>query len=61
MVELEAVSKHRLEAANAQIERKAKIYEKLKRGDTSGLTDKQRESLLVDVSMLFDHQCLNPT
>lgn len=49
-VELEAVSKPTLENARAVLERKAKLYEKLRKGKTGGLTDKQYDSLLVDVS-----------
>ncbi|KAG5638902.1 hypothetical protein H0H81_008963 [Sphagnurus paluster] len=46
--ELEAVSKPTLESARAALERKAKIYEKLRRGKTGGLNDKQYDALLVD-------------
>ena len=37
------------ESARAALERKAKIYEKLRRGKTGGLTEVQLDSLLVDV------------
>lgn len=47
-VELEAISKPTLESARAALERKAKIYDKLKKGKTGGLTDKQYDALLVD-------------
>ncbi|KAF7330505.1 hypothetical protein MVEN_02490000 [Mycena venus] len=47
-IELEAISKPTLESARAALERKAKIYDKLKKGQTGGLNDKQYESLLVD-------------
>ncbi|KAG6824911.1 hypothetical protein H0H92_005434 [Tricholoma furcatifolium] len=47
-VELEAISKPTLESARAQLERKAKIYEKLQKGKTGGLNDKQYDALLVD-------------
>ncbi|KAJ6513328.1 hypothetical protein C8R45DRAFT_812987 [Mycena sanguinolenta] len=47
-IELEAISKPTLESARAALERKAKIYDKLKKGKTGGLNDKQYESLLVD-------------
>ncbi|KAJ6505956.1 hypothetical protein DFH09DRAFT_1335042 [Mycena vulgaris] len=47
-IELEAISKPTLDSARAALERKAKIYDKLKRGQTGGLNDKQYESLLVD-------------
>lgn len=49
-VELEAVSRPTLESARAALERKAKIYEKLRKGKTGGLNDKQYDALLVDVS-----------
>lgn len=48
-VELEAISKPTLESARAALERKAKIYDKLRKGKSGGLTDKQYETLLVDV------------
>ncbi|KAJ6619696.1 hypothetical protein B0H10DRAFT_2216536 [Mycena sp. CBHHK59/15] len=47
-VELEAISKPTLESARAALERKAKLYDKLKKGQTGGLNDKQYENLLVD-------------
>ncbi|PPR05748.1 hypothetical protein CVT24_006687 [Panaeolus cyanescens] len=47
-VELEEISKPTLESARAVLERKAKIYEKLRKGKTGGLSDKQYDSLLVD-------------
>ncbi|KAG6816380.1 hypothetical protein H0H93_008148 [Arthromyces matolae] len=47
-VELEAISKPTLESARAALERKAKIYEKLQKGKTGGLSDKQYDALLVD-------------
>ncbi|KAG5647407.1 hypothetical protein DXG03_000478 [Asterophora parasitica] len=47
-VELEEVSKPTLESARAALERKAKIYEKLRKGKTGGLNDKQYDALLVD-------------
>lgn len=48
-IELEAVSRPTLESARAALERKAKIYDKLKKGKTGGLTDSQYDALLVDV------------
>lgn len=36
----------------AALEKKAKLYDKLRKGKTGGLTDKQYDSLLVDVSAL---------
>ncbi|KAG6878219.1 hypothetical protein C0993_010640 [Termitomyces sp. T159_Od127] len=47
-VELEAVSKPTLESARAALERKAKIYDKLQKGKTGGLSDRQYDALLVD-------------
>jgi hypothetical protein len=49
-VDLEAVSKPTLDAARAALERKAKIYEKLRKGQSGGLNEKQYDMLLVDVS-----------
>ncbi|KAF8071728.1 hypothetical protein FPV67DRAFT_893278 [Lyophyllum atratum] len=54
-VELEEVSKPTLESARAALERKAKIYEKLRKGKTGGLNDKQYDALLVD----FDSKTLS--
>lgn len=51
-IELEAVSKPVLESARAALERKAKIYDKLRKGKTGGLNDKQYDALLVDVSFI---------
>ena len=48
--ELEEVGKPTLESARATLERKSKIYEKLSKGKSGGLSDKQYSSLLVDVS-----------
>jgi hypothetical protein len=50
-IELEAISRPTLESARAALERKAKIYEKLKKGQTGGLTEQQYDGLLVDVSI----------
>jgi hypothetical protein len=50
-IELEAISKPTLESARAALERKAKIYDKLKKGKTGGLSDAQYDALLVDVSI----------
>jgi hypothetical protein len=54
-IELETISKPTLDAARAALERKAKIYEKLRKGQTGGLNDKQYEALLVDVYLLIIH------
>jgi len=48
---LEAIDKPTLESARAVLERKAKIYDKLKKGKTGGLSENQYNSLLVDVSL----------
>ncbi|KAJ3505603.1 hypothetical protein NLJ89_g7328 [Agrocybe chaxingu] len=47
-VELEEISKPTLDSARAALERKAQIYEKLRRGKTGGLNDAQYDALLVD-------------
>ncbi|KAF6757270.1 hypothetical protein DFP72DRAFT_809473 [Ephemerocybe angulata] len=47
-LELEAIDKPTLESARAVLERKAKIYEKLRKGKSGGLNDAQYNSLLVD-------------
>lgn len=47
-IELEEVSKVTIESGRAILERKAKVYEKLRKGKSGGLTDKQYEALLVD-------------
>ena len=49
-VELEEISKPTLESARAILERKAKVYDKLRKGKSGGLNDRQFDSLLVDVS-----------
>jgi hypothetical protein len=43
------VSKVTIESARAALERKAKVYEKLMKGKSGGLSEKQYEALLVDV------------
>lgn len=47
-IELEAISKPTLDTARAILERKAQVYEKLSKGKSGGLTDKQYDTLLVD-------------
>lgn len=47
-IELEEVSKVTIESGRAVLERKAKVYEKLRKGKSGGLTEKQYEALLVD-------------
>lgn len=51
--ELEAVSKVTVESARAALERKAKVYDKLMKGKSGGLSEKQYEGLLVDVRVVF--------
>lgn len=48
-IQLEEISKPTLESARAVLERKAKIYDKLRKGKSGGLNDKQYDALLVDV------------
>lgn len=52
VVELEAISTPTLDSARAILERKARVYEKLSKGKSGGLSEKQYEALLVDVRML---------
>ncbi|KAF9521681.1 hypothetical protein CPB83DRAFT_801267 [Crepidotus variabilis] len=47
-VELEEISRPTLDSARSVLERKAKIYEKLRKGKTGGLSGSQYDSLLVD-------------
>ncbi len=43
------------ESAREALEKKAKLYEKLKKGKSGGLTDAQYDGLLVDVrQFMFD-------
>lgn len=46
---LEEISRPTLDSARSALERKAKIYEKLRKGRTGGLSDAQYDALLVDV------------
>ncbi|CAE6354125.1 unnamed protein product [Rhizoctonia solani] len=46
--ELDQISRPTLESARAKLERKARLYEQLQKGKGAGLSEKQRESLLVD-------------
>ncbi|CAE6422921.1 unnamed protein product [Rhizoctonia solani] len=46
--ELDQISKPTLESARAKLERKARLYDQLQRGKGAGLSEKQRESLLID-------------
>ena len=49
-LELEVVDRPTLEKARAVLERKAQVCEKLSKGKSGGLNEKQCETLLVDVS-----------
>lgn len=49
-IELEEVGRPTLDASLAQLQRKSQIYEKLSKGKSGGLNEKQYEALLVDVS-----------
>jgi hypothetical protein len=55
-IELEAISRPTLDSARAALERKAKIYDKLKKGQSGGLNEAQYEALLVDVSVSGSHR-----
>lgn len=46
-----------IESARAALERKAKVYEKLMRGKSGGLSEKQYEGLLVDVRVVSFFFC----
>ncbi|KAG6332755.1 hypothetical protein ID866_6329 [Astraeus odoratus] len=55
-IELEEVSKTTVESARAALERKAQLYEKLRKGMSGGLNEKQYDALLVDFdSKAMDH------
>ncbi|KAH7930193.1 hypothetical protein BV22DRAFT_1001288 [Leucogyrophana mollusca] len=47
-IEIEALSKVTIESARAALERKAKVYDKLRKGKSGGLNEKQYAALLVD-------------
>ncbi|KAH9936063.1 hypothetical protein B0H21DRAFT_825537 [Amylocystis lapponica] len=47
-IELDEISRPTIEAARAALERKAKVYDKLRKGKSGGLSEKQYDSLLVD-------------
>ncbi|KAI0661476.1 hypothetical protein C8Q70DRAFT_1051816 [Cubamyces menziesii] len=55
-IELEEISKPTLESARAILERKAKVYDKLRKGKSGGLDDKQYGELLVD----FEQKGIDP-
>lgn len=52
-VELEIASKRTFDSAKATLERKAQIYEKLRKGKTGGLSEAQYDALLVDVRRML--------
>ncbi|KAG1746758.1 uncharacterized protein EDB91DRAFT_1118720 [Suillus paluster] len=47
-IELEEVGEVTIESVRAILERKAKVYQKLRKGKSGGLTEKQYDGLLVD-------------
>lgn len=49
-VRLGAVERSSLESSQAALEKKAKIYDALRKGGTAGLSERQLEGVLVDVS-----------
>jgi hypothetical protein len=55
-----AADRSTAESARAVLERKAEIYEKLRRGRTGGLSEAQLEGLLVDVSWVLCFLLLSP-
>jgi hypothetical protein len=48
-LEQERLDRRTVESTRAALERKAKIYEKLKKGQSGGLNEAQFDALLVDV------------
>lgn len=60
-MELEEISKPTLDSARAALERKAKIYEKLRKGKTGGLNDAQYDALLVDVCSFLNIRTSTPS
>lgn len=50
-MEVDLVGKPTIESARAALERKAKIYDKLKKGQSGGLNDAQYDALLVDAKL----------
>ncbi|EIW57307.1 uncharacterized protein TRAVEDRAFT_37807 [Trametes versicolor FP-101664 SS1] len=55
-IDLGEISKPTLESARAILERKAKVYDKLRKGKSGGLDDKQYDALLVD----FEQKGIDP-
>jgi hypothetical protein len=51
-VRLGKVDKPTMETSREGLERKAKIYEQLRKGKSGGLSEKQLETALIDVSSL---------
>ncbi|EJU04864.1 hypothetical protein DACRYDRAFT_98636 [Dacryopinax primogenitus] len=54
MVVLEAIARPTIDKAMAALERKAQIYDKLQKGQTGGLSEKEYDMLLVD----FDRKAM---
>jgi hypothetical protein len=50
-LQAEQLSKQTVESTREALERKAKIYDKLRKGKTGGLNEAQYGELLVDVSL----------
>ncbi|OJT15212.1 Coiled-coil domain-containing protein 174 [Trametes pubescens] len=55
-IDLGEISKPTMESARAILERKAKVYDKLRKGKSGGLDDKQYDALLVD----FEQKGIDP-
>ncbi|KAH9850253.1 hypothetical protein C2E23DRAFT_317241 [Lenzites betulinus] len=55
-IEFEEISKPTMESARAALERKAKVYDKLAKGKSGGLDEKQYSALLVD----FEQKGIDP-
>jgi hypothetical protein len=49
-LEQEVLDRRTVESTRSILERKAKLYEKLKKGKSGGLSEAQFDGLLVDVS-----------
>ena len=47
---MEESSKKPVESTREELERKARLYDKLKKGKTGGLSEEKYKELLVDVS-----------
>ncbi|KAF8753315.1 hypothetical protein RHS01_07144 [Rhizoctonia solani] len=54
--EIDQISRPTLESARAKLERKAKLYDQLQKGKGAGLSEKQRESLLIDDDPVIEYE-----